>query len=330
MGHLSEYEQWLLNGDVDVAVGLLRRIAGQATRTNSFPPPRGYSRWSEEAIDELLAEMIEKKGTSFLLDLLTKVDNQGSAERYLLKTVRNFLVDQAKSTPVGKLRSRLDTLLGQDPRFDTVAEPDRGWRLADGGDQWWQGDPTVLHRAALQVRGVSISSWNTSGPTPRLAREAIITVTLAVLTAAGGIVRAQDLARALLERFRHEIAPETVVHQYFDELEPPIFSPDEDLEHVLSGVTAQQLWKVLTSEQRAIVPYLTIPDDAAQALGIGPREAVARREQVFELVRLATVDDPCAEEVVVTLLEIARLPGTPSELARPSAEQANDEGRTPP
>ncbi len=58
---MSEYERWLLDGDIDVAVELLQRLAGQVTRTSSFPPPAGYSGWSYDAIDELLAEMVHKK-----------------------------------------------------------------------------------------------------------------------------------------------------------------------------------------------------------------------------------------------------------------------------
>jgi hypothetical protein len=165
---VSEYERWLLDGDVDTALELLRRIAAQAARISTFPPPPDYGRWSDDAVDELLSEMIAKKGgVAFLIEVLTSVDNQGSAERYLLTTVQNFLKDQAKATAHGKLRARLNTLLDKDSRFEAVASPVRGWRLAGGPEDSWQGDLTVLHDVALRVRGVFITSWNTSGPTPR-------------------------------------------------------------------------------------------------------------------------------------------------------------------
>jgi hypothetical protein len=326
---VTEYEQWLLGDDLDVALRLLRRIAGQAARTGTFPPPQDYGRWSDEAIDELLVQMIEKKGgVSFLLEALKSVDNQGSAERYLQTTVQNFLKDQAKTTPHGKLRARLETLLGSDERFEGVASPDRGWRLANGPSQWWQGDITTLHHATLQVRGVHIPSWNTSGPTPRSAREALTKVAFAVLTTAASIVRAEDLAKVLLERFRHEIAPETVDHVALSEVDEQTGPAYQEPEHALVAENAGQLWTRFNAEQRAIVPYLTTPDLAAKALGIGPREAAARRAQVIEFVRMATVDDPRAEEVVDMLLKIASLPNRPApELARPSPERpANIEG----
>lgn len=226
---VDEYEHWLLDGDIDTALGLLRRIATQAARTSTFPPPPDYDRWSNDAVDELLNEMITKKGgVAFLIETLTSVDNQRSAERYLLKSVQNFLKDQAKATAHGKLRARLDTLLGQDPRFEAIASPDRGWRLVDGPEGWWQGDLTVLHRSALRVRGVFVPSWNTSGPTPRPAREALTTIAVAVLTKAAGIVRAEDLARVLLERFRQEIAPESADGLLLDDAdEQPAYAHQE-------------------------------------------------------------------------------------------------------
>lgn len=327
---MIEYERWLLDGHVEVAHALLRDVAAQAARSGPFPPPRDYTRWSDEAVDELLVEMITRKGgISFLLDALTRVDNQGSAERYLLAAVQNFQKDQAKATEHGKLRERLKNLLSKDSRFMFVTSPHDGWRLVAGPDEWWQGDITALHRTALHVRGVFIPSWNTSGPTPRPALHALTTVAAAVLTDANGILRAEDLAQVLLERFRHEIAPQTLRVVRTGEADEQIARADQEPEHALTGISAEQLWARLTEEQRAIVPYLTEPGDAAAALGIGPKEAAARRAQVIELVRLATVDDLRADDVVMSLLDIASLPaGPPGEIARPSPEEpANTEGR---
>jgi hypothetical protein len=327
---VTDYERWLLDGDVEVALALLRGVAAQAARTGPFPPPQDYTRWSDEAVDELLVEMITKKGgVSFLLDGLTHVDNQGSAERYLLAVVQNFQKDQAKATEHGKLRERLKNVLGKDSRFMFVTSPHDGWRLVDGPDEWWQGDITALHRTALHVRGVFIPSWNTAGPTPRAARDALTTVAAAVLTGANGILRAEDLAQVLLERFRHQIAPQTAGGLFLEDVDEQIARADQEPEHALTGISAEQLWAQLTNEQRAVVPYLTEPGDAAAALGIGPKEAAARRSQVVELVRLATVDDPRAEDIVMSLLDIASLPaGPPAEIARSSLEEpAKAEGR---
>lgn len=170
------------------------------------------------------------------------------------------------------------------------------------------------------------------GPTPRPAQEALVTVAAAVLAEAAGAVRAEDLAKVLLERFRHEIAPESVVTLSLDDAEEHPARINQEPEQALAGVSADQLWVSLTGEQRAIVPYLTTPEHAPAALGIGPKEAAAWRAQIIEHVRLATVDDPQAETVVISLLEIASgSDGPTSELARLLPEEpASAEGRTNP
>ena len=79
---MSEYEEWLLDGDVDSAVALLRRLAAQVTRASSVPPPQGFPRWTDEAVDELLVEIVDNKGgVAFLLGAWASVDFRGSAER---------------------------------------------------------------------------------------------------------------------------------------------------------------------------------------------------------------------------------------------------------
>ena len=322
---MSEYERWLLDGDINVAVELLHRLAAQVTRTRSFRPPAGYSWWSDDAIDELLAEMVDKKnGVAFLIETLIAADDQGSAERYLLTTIENFLKDQAKATPHGKLRNRLDTILGQDQRFEAESVPVRGWRLAGETTEWWQGDVTDLERVAFAVRGVCIRSWNTSGPTPAAARTPLTTVAVAVLAAAGGTVRAEDLARVLLARFRFAIAPETAEEFLTGDSAERHSLDGSGPESALTSITADELWMVLTPDQRAIVPYLTEPTAAVEALGIGRKEAKARIAQVMDIVRLATVDDPHAEQVVTALLHRGSLAvGVPvDELGRPTSGEA--------
>jgi hypothetical protein len=92
-------------------VGVLRRVAAQVVRTNSFPPPADYDRWSDEAVDDLLADMFERKGPAFVIECFVKATDEPSLERLLLAAVRNHLIDQAKGTDRGKLRRRLVTLL---------------------------------------------------------------------------------------------------------------------------------------------------------------------------------------------------------------------------
>ncbi|RVX41151.1 hypothetical protein EDD27_3621 [Nonomuraea polychroma] len=91
-------------------VALLQQLGRQCTRSarTNFPPPEGYTSWSNDAVDHLLADMFEREdrnnpgqGHKFLLNCYLRATDGPSLERLLLTTIENFLKDQAKSTPPG-------------------------------------------------------------------------------------------------------------------------------------------------------------------------------------------------------------------------------------
>jgi hypothetical protein len=61
----------------------------------------------------------------------------------------------------------------------------------------WQGDIGDLIAAARHVRGSAATRWNTSGPTPKFTRDAIVVVSRAALGEADGLVRDPDIARVV-------------------------------------------------------------------------------------------------------------------------------------
>lgn len=324
----DEFERRLLAGDSEAIFALLRTITAQVVRTRSFPPPHDYRRWDDDAVGDLLAEMVAKKGPAFAVDLLVAADDQPSVERLLHRTVENFLKDQAKSTAHGLLRSRLKNVLGGDARFRHVTSPDEGWGIADGSADWWTGDRVELERVAWTVRGVFITSWNRAGRTPAGARLALCHVSEAVLTQAAAIVRAEVLSRVLLARFRTSIAPESARTEPIDQAVEAVSAPgDIDVGDVLATISVSGLWALLTPRQRAVVPLLTASSGVVAAeIGIGTREASALQEQVKEIIRLATVDDPSADVVVLALAGMAASGDATMDLGRPSAAQAGLDG----
>jgi hypothetical protein len=93
---LSAYGELSRTGSCgDETVRVLRRLAAQVTRTSSFPPPAGFDRWSDAAVDELLADMFERKGPAFVVGCFVKATDDGSLERLLLAAIRNHLIDLA-------------------------------------------------------------------------------------------------------------------------------------------------------------------------------------------------------------------------------------------
>ena len=304
------YEQLSSTGEVDDGmVELLRQLAAQVTRTSSFPPPEGHDRWSDPAVDHLLADIFERKGEAFVLACFAKATDQGSFERLLLATIRNHLIDAAKGTERGKLRRRMAGLLAEDSRFRTVMAADAGiacWTLADGARQLWQGDITQLETAAADVRGVAIHRWNTSGPTPAGTKHALLTVAEAVLNTAGGCVPDQDLARVIESRFELVGAPLFVALETDDGFvaEPPDAAEGPEA-LVTSQARAQELWAALSATERAALPHLGSPKSISEALGFGPCRARTVQSSLAAKIRMATVDDDDAENVVRVLHQLA-------------------------
>jgi hypothetical protein len=293
----------------DATIGLLRSLGRQCTRSarSNFPPPEGYESWTDDAVDDLLAEMFARTdadqpdhGHKFVLNCYLRATDGPSLERLLLATIENFLKDQAKKTERGKLRRRLQGLLGGDRRF-LECSGDR-WALADGSESPWQGDLATLDRAAFAVRGVEITRWNTAGPTPADTVSALLVITEAVLVAAGGAVRTEDLARVLQQRFLILRQPQLSSRDdestgLADIPVPRRGSPD-------AAFQAKWLFGMLTSSERRLMPLLGEPQRWPTALGVGRAVARATAEALIEKLRVATIDNADYEEVVLKLAEM--------------------------
>ncbi len=285
-------------------MALLQRLGRQCTRSSrtTFPPPEGYTWWSDDAVDHLLADMFDREdrdnpgqGHKFLLNCYLRATDEPSLERLLLATMQNFLKDQAKGTTRGRLRRRLETLFEADERFH-LGEKDR-WALTSGSSVPWQGDRATLERVAFGVRGAEITQWNHSGQTPRATREALLTVAEAVLEAAQGAVQIEDLARVLQQRFRL--------------LREPNFVPFEDQHDQLGwvsrvdvGMRARALFSLLSPEERRLVPVLGQRSRWGEVLGTGQARAGVIGETLLEQLRLATVDDADHDMVALALVEL--------------------------
>jgi hypothetical protein len=298
----------LSDGGVGPAsVELLRRLGRQCTRSTrtNFPPPEGYARWCDDAVDHLLADMFAREdsdnpgeGHKFVLDCYLRATDGPSFERLLLTSIENFLKDQAKSTERGKLRRRLTRLLQSDGRF-AEAGADR-WTLTGGLKEPWQGDLATLERAAFGVRGVDVVRWNRAGPTPKDTVLALLAVTEAVLVNAGSGVRTEDLARVLQARFR--LLREPTLVSLDDESVGLADSPETEGADV--ALRARQIFEGLSEPEQQLLPLLAEPARWAGALGVGPALAEVTGLALIETVRLTTIDDADHAEIVLELLRL--------------------------
>lgn len=301
---LSAYGELLRDGACGPeTVGVLRRLAAQVVRTSSFPPPDDHDRWSDEAVDDLLADMFARtKGPAFVIECFVKATDDASLERLLLAAVRNHLIDQAKGTDRGKLRRRLVTLLSADSRFERVRASGGldGWGLAGRGRGRWQGDIEDLHDAAAAVRGVTITRWNEAGPTPRETAGALVSVAYAVLVVAGGVVRDEDLARVVQTRFGL-LRPPTVVSLVFDEpwAEPAAPAEDGPEAMAVADARAEEIWQSLSMTERSLLPHLgKSAAELAAVLEAGPKAARRIADALAEKLRVATMSDEQLDNVI--------------------------------
>jgi hypothetical protein len=288
-----------------LTLDLLRRLGKQVTRTSRFPPPDGFTSWDNDAVDDLICAMFIEK-PQLVVGCMIKAHDDASLERLLLAAVKNWLIDQAKTTEVGKLRRRLENVLGGDPRFASAEKRNDRWALTGHHKAVWQGDIEQLHAAAYRVRGVQITRWNTSGPTPRKTKDALVAVAYRVLVEAGGSVSAQDLSKVIAARFQLQPSP-TFVQLSAD----AAWEPDRFVDlgtATFCGAAARDLWASLSPDEQTVVRLLAAadPEDVAARLGTGTETAAAIQAAVREKLRLATVDDDDAEAIIGELLRLAQ------------------------
>jgi hypothetical protein len=255
--------------------------------------------------------MFSKKGPAFVMACLVGASDQASLERQLLATIGNYLKDEAKRSERGKLRRRLNGLMSTDSRFVRVPATQAGvdgWASPDAPATLTVRSLAELQRAAFAVRGVSIRRWNTAGPTASGTRHALLTVADAVLATADGVVRDEDLARVIESRFALLDPPKFAqLHDHGSWAELATHPDDEPAVLVTVVDRAEDLWQGLTQVERSLLPHLGEPDDVLATIAdVGPKQARAIADALAGKLRLATVNDPQHDDVVLVLLALCQ------------------------
>ncbi|MCC0574196.1 hypothetical protein [Streptomyces californicus] len=183
---------------------LLRRLVHQVRQSSGFPPPEGYAEWNDDAAYDVITAMLTREGTGqhFVTNCFALAADDASLERLFLTSIKNFLIDEVKKTPRGKLRRRIARLMGTDASFRRIPGPPPPWALSEHPEgAVWQGNLDDLVAGAWRVRGVGITRWNQSGPIPAQTVRALMAIVTQVLRHARGAVREEDLSKVLESRF---------------------------------------------------------------------------------------------------------------------------------
>src|SRR6185437_6604842 len=111
-------------------VFLLRRTIRAVAIARNFPPPEGLGSWGDDAIASIVSEfMTDSQTPRRLLDLGSTCDSDEALKARLQGTVRNFLADLGRRTPMGKLVIRINDVLG---RHEDFVRSQGRWALVGG------------------------------------------------------------------------------------------------------------------------------------------------------------------------------------------------------
>src|SRR5207244_1954590 len=106
-----------------------------------FPPPAGHHGWSAEAVREVAHDfLVHQRTPKRLAWLVVHTSDDASMQRALLRIVHNYLRDVGRTTEVGRLVVRIDSVLAANPaparRAAGCAPTARtGLQRGDGGER---------------------------------------------------------------------------------------------------------------------------------------------------------------------------------------------------
>lgn len=258
-------------------VELLIRLTGQLGRTSSFPAPLWHQWWTDQAVIDYVGSILSTgRGIKMVTNCAMTATDDSSLERLLLASIRRFMIDEAKATPVGRLRRRLRTLLTRDDRFvpaDHLLASQEGWTTTANGDAIWSEDIDELIRLTASVRVAPIDRLNTAGPTPAAARQSLVTMSHEAISRAAGAIRAQLLARFLHLHFALDTAGETTKSE--GTVAPTLtLAPDDDV-----AILARRIFDGLSVEDVALLRELNASADLDR---LNPaRDALFERLRVY-------------------------------------------------
>jgi hypothetical protein len=260
---------------------LLTKLTRQEVQR--FPVLEPAPGWTRDAVLETVQSFFAAKGKAVTAAVLTQARDAESMARILRRSVKNYLISEARKTPSGAVRRKIEDLLSADGSFAQVpvSEPGTGcWYLAGQGTTPWAGDLRLLIEASYSVPGVRAVRWSGSRRSPLASDQALIDILRAVFRAAQGSLEVAQLTAVFLRRF--PVAVEQADTALDDDAYDLALAPLEDRPDVIAEVTdlAQEVYEQLSASQRALLPHLDKPvEDQMQILSVGRTQAyeVARR-----------------------------------------------------
>ena len=311
---ISTFDEFRELGCVGVkCLGLIQKLIREEVRR--FPALAPTVGWRaadlEDVVGEFLADRLEKVTAT----LMAQAVDDASMGRLLRRSIRHWLIDQARKTGVGALRRTLERVLQEDDQFEKVPAGEVGagrWRLTGVSAPPWSGAIDDLVGAARAVPNVKIPKWSSSARRPPVADRASITATLrAVLAAAIGSLEVGQMVEVFVQRFPAVLDPVVApISELSDSARGAGLTPEEEIiaaeDDLAAGVTAAEIVGMLSPDERRIVPHLDDPAAVQALLGCGRSQAYHHTKRLKEKLAQLVGD---GDEVRSVGLEVIRLCG---------------------
>ena len=306
---MSAYTELRSGQPATAFADLLGRTVLAVALRGGFPPPDG-GQWSGAKANDVAVSFLTHHRTPKIIDsmLLTCGDEQALA-RVLQGVVRNFLRDLGRATEMGRLVVRVRRAL----RESTTFQPVRGdrWALAGGPAAASGIGPDALAAAASSVP-ITFQLWSPTARRnePFADRNSIEALLAAVLTAAGGSLRAGDLARALAPSLQVVSSP---VLAELDPGDHPAALPlDLEVDQVGNDVAnrdrAQEVFAVLSDRERIALAYVDLNSrELGELLQLGHSQAAIIKNRAIELLQRELGDESDGQEVAELVLEFTKI-----------------------
>lgn len=288
-------------------VALLQRTIRAVGVARNFPPPEGHAQWDAGAVGSTTAEfMTDSQTPQRLVDLALHCATDEAVRARLQGTVRNFLADLGRRTPIGKLVVRINDVLSRDPGFGRV---DGRWAREAGPAGAGTDDPDLLSRA-IRSMTVVVPAWGAGAAreAPVADRATIVTLCGTLLDAAGGSLTPRALARAIGHRLGLGQAPLSTDVSAFDH--PALgdaAGADRTGSEALRYLRAIEVLAELNDRERLSVawPEYTVRE-LSPILGVSPSQSHLVRRRAAAVIQAQLVDDDDFEGVALLVIELCR------------------------
>ncbi|MEZ5406625.1 MAG: hypothetical protein R2761_01285 [Acidimicrobiales bacterium] len=285
---------------------LLQRTIRAVAVARNVPAPEDHERWDEAAVAQTAADFLAHPGAARrLTDLATHCRSEDALRRRLQATVRNFLADRGRRTPVGRLVLRLNEVLSNDDRFERRG---RTWAIAGTDETGAAVDIDALVAASAAVEIVVPAAWATgTRQGPDIDAPSVVRVVEALLDAAGGPLSVAVMAQVTARRLGLGSAPLSLDATAFDPPERPSPSADTTGSRALMDLRADEVFEQLNDHERLSLGLPALPvAKLGPVLGMSGSSAAVVRKRAVVILREALENEEDGQDVADAVLERAR------------------------